>query len=179
MNKDLEYYMNLQYKTELRELSDEEGGGFIVENPELGRLSTNAWGETVEDALLMLKEIRRSNIKDLLQKGMEVPEPQGERTYSGRINLRMPPTLHQDLVVMAEEQKTSLNQLINNILSSIVVRQSIFSEIRLGLLSLQTEIKEGFEKIKPHKESDCYATSNWLGGSPSPQSKDQKEAIAA
>ncbi len=39
----------------------------------------------------------------------ELPPP---REYSGKVNLRMPKSLHQDLVRRAEQEGVSLNQLI-------------------------------------------------------------------
>lgn len=116
MKKDIEYYMRLPYKIELHRIGPEEGGGFLAEIPDLGRLSTNAWGETVAEAYDMLEEIKRSNIEDMLAQGMEVPEPKEEKTYSGRINLRMPPSLHRALAETALRENVSLNSCINNLL---------------------------------------------------------------
>ena len=37
---------------------------------------------------------------------------EAERTYSGKVNLRMPKSLHRDLARRAEEEGVSLNQFM-------------------------------------------------------------------
>jgi predicted RNase H-like HicB family nuclease len=116
MKKDIEYYMGLPYKVELHHVKPSEGGGFILEIPELGRLSTNAWGATLDEAYTMLEEVKRANIEDMLAQRLEIPEPQVEKIYSGRVNLRMSPSLHRALADLAGQEGISLNATINNLL---------------------------------------------------------------
>ena len=75
MTKSIDYYMGLKYKIISTTTEDQDGNGVLLEMPELGRLSTCAWGETYEEAHSMLREIQRDNIQDLIDKGLEVPEP--------------------------------------------------------------------------------------------------------
>jgi hypothetical protein len=84
--------------------------------PELGRLSTCAWGETYDVAYALLREIQRDNIQDLIDKRLDVPEPVQEEEYSGRLNLRMPKTLHRRLTEIAREESISLNSLMVNLI---------------------------------------------------------------
>ena len=105
MKKDIDYYMKLPYKIELHRVSTDEGGGFILEIPELGRLSTNAWGATLDEAYIMLEEIKRANIEDMLTQRIEIPEPQEEIFYSGRVSQRMGTSLHKSLTDFAEQEK--------------------------------------------------------------------------
>jgi antitoxin HicB len=116
VKKDIDYYMGLKYKIVVTPTEDSDGNGFLLEIPELGRLSTYAWGETYDEAYAVLKEIQRDNIQDLIDKKLEVPEPAAEEGYSGRLNLRMPKTLHRRLAEIAREEETSLNSLIVNML---------------------------------------------------------------
>jgi len=50
LKKDLEYYMKLNYPLEVTQISQVEGGGFIITISALGRASMNAYGETFEGA---------------------------------------------------------------------------------------------------------------------------------
>jgi len=75
MIKNIDYYMNLKYKIVVNQIDESDGGGILLEMPELGRLSTCAWGEAYKEAYAMLREIQRDNIQDLIEKGMDVPVP--------------------------------------------------------------------------------------------------------
>jgi hypothetical protein len=59
----------------------------------------------------------RAWIQTALDQGREIPSPRGEQTFSGRLLLRMPSTLHADLSRAAEAEGTSLNQFIVTALS--------------------------------------------------------------
>lgn len=57
-------------------------------------------------------------VEDMKQSGEEIPAPLGARTYSGRFNVRVSPSLHRHLVMMAKSEGVSLNMLINQKLAS-------------------------------------------------------------
>ncbi|HXK44131.1 MAG TPA: toxin-antitoxin system HicB family antitoxin [Anaerolineae bacterium] len=54
------------------------------------------------------------------ERGDAIPEPCSLDAYSGRFVLRMPRSLHRDLVEVAEREGTSLNQFINVVLARAV-----------------------------------------------------------
>ena len=142
MKKTIDYYMGLKYKINVIEIDESEGGGYLLEMPELGRLSTCAWGETFEEARTMLSEIQRDNIEDLLAKGLDVPEPSNEAEYSGRLNLRMPKTLHKRLAEIARDEKTSINSLIVNMLHECLGGRSTERMIDRGLKQVDLFMKQ-------------------------------------
>lgn len=74
--------MGLKYKISVTQIDESDGGGLLLEMPELGKLSTCAWGETYEEAYAVLREIQRENIEDLIAKGLDVPEPITDENYS-------------------------------------------------------------------------------------------------
>ena len=80
----------------------------VVEFPSLA-----AHGETQEAALSEIKKVVRAVLKDLAASNEPIPEPYGKRSFSGRLNLRMPEYLHRQLVTEAAQQGISLNRLIN------------------------------------------------------------------
>jgi predicted RNase H-like HicB family nuclease len=65
-------------------------------------------------ALKGVEQLVRGVVADLIASGDHVPEPLGERSYSGRFNLRLPPELHRELAVEAAEHGISLNRLVSD-----------------------------------------------------------------
>ena len=79
----------------------------VVEFPSLA-----AHGDTVEVALREIVGVVESVIEDMQEQGETPPEPLNLRSYSGRLNLRMPTYLHRNLSLEAAREGVSLNQLI-------------------------------------------------------------------
>ena len=119
LKKDLEYYMKLNYPLEVIQVPEDEGGGFIITIPALGRASMNAHGETFEEALTLLNEIKKESFARWLDEGLPIPDPADEtdEEYSGRFVLRIPKFLHRMLAERAERENVSLNSLINTLLT--------------------------------------------------------------
>lgn len=105
--KDLEYYTKLPYRVVLYPA---EEGGYVVEIPDLaGCLSQ---GETVEEAMEMIRDAKKCWIETCMELGRPIPEPTSEE-YSGKLNIRIPKSLHRVLAEKAKEERVSLNQYIN------------------------------------------------------------------
>ncbi|MBC7105013.1 MAG: type II toxin-antitoxin system HicB family antitoxin [Firmicutes bacterium] len=106
MPKDMDYYLRLPYRVVFYPSPE---GGYAVEIPDLpGCISQ---GETVQEALEMIEDAKRCWIADALERGEEVPEPVDD-SYSGRILVRAPKSLHRALAEKAREEGVSLNQYI-------------------------------------------------------------------
>jgi hypothetical protein len=69
-------------------------------------------------------------IAEALEQGREVPEPRGASTYSGRLMLRMPHSLHAELARAAERDEVSLNQFITSSLASVVGWRRMNGEVQ-------------------------------------------------
>ncbi|HHW06647.1 MAG TPA: type II toxin-antitoxin system HicB family antitoxin [Clostridia bacterium] len=109
MNKDLDYYMGLDYEIKMRKLSAEEGGGWFAEIPVLPGCMAD--GDTIEELLANLDEAKKSWIKTSLESGRSIPEPSTD-DFSGQLRVRMPKSLHRALSKLAKEENVSLNQFI-------------------------------------------------------------------
>ena len=111
--KNLKYYLELPYRIVLYPSSE---GGFGVEIPELpGCLSQ---GETVDEAYDMIEDAKKAWLEFALEDGIEIPEPaKSVEEYSGKLNIRIPRTLHKLLAETAKQEKVSLNQYISFTLS--------------------------------------------------------------
>jgi len=92
---------------------DEVFIGRVLEFPSLA-----AHGDTPENALREIRAVVEYALEDLEKEGEDVPEPMRKRSFSGRLNLRMPKQLHRQLVVEAQQEGISLNQWINTKLAA-------------------------------------------------------------
>lgn len=114
MNKGLEYYLRLPYRVVIYPSPE---GGYVAEVPDLPGCLTQ--GETIEELMEMVEDAKRCWIADALERGEEVPKPVDE-SYSGRILVRAPKSLHRALAEKAREEGVSLNQYIVYQLSRVV-----------------------------------------------------------
>ncbi|MBU1261638.1 type II toxin-antitoxin system HicB family antitoxin [bacterium] len=73
MKKDVGYYMKLKYPIKITPTPEEEGGGYCAEISNLyGCLGD---GETIEEALKNLEDVKYTTIEMLLEKKKPIPEP--------------------------------------------------------------------------------------------------------
>lgn len=115
--KNLDYFLRLPYRIELEEIAPDLGGGISVCIPALGRYSVHADGDTVQQALDKLEEIKRDRLEAYLEAGVSIPEPEKDEHFSGKFVLRIPKYLHKELSMKARQNNVSLNHLITSLLS--------------------------------------------------------------
>ena len=111
--KDLAYYMSLRYPVQIVEC---EEGGYFVRIPDLPGCMTQ--GETIEEALANIKEAKELWLEEMVESGLPIPEPAGDREHSGRFVVRMPRSLHARLAQESEREGVSLNQYVVSRLSA-------------------------------------------------------------
>jgi antitoxin HicB len=114
----------LDYPFQVRPLTDGEGGGYLIEFPDLpGCLSD---GETIEDAIRNGADAVRSWIETAREFGDPVPPPSrpSDETYSGRWNMRVPRSLHRRLAERAKAEGVSLNTLAVTLLAEGLGRRA-------------------------------------------------------
>jgi len=73
--KNLDYYMSLEYKVEIITIPEEVGGGVVARIPKLGKYAFLGDGETIEEAMDNLNNIKRELFTSYLKLGIEIPEP--------------------------------------------------------------------------------------------------------
>lgn len=108
----------LEYAAIIRPLSQEEGGGYLAEFPDLPGCYGD--GETPEEALKEAEEALASWIQTAHEFGDPIPKP--KEKYSGQWRLRVPKSLHAELSYRAKSENVSLNTLVTTILSEYVGR---------------------------------------------------------
>lgn len=128
MKRDLAYYLSLEYPAEIVRRKE----GIFAFLPDLDGCA--AQGETVEEALANLDVARKLWLQVRVEDGLPIEEPVSEDDFSGRVSLRMSPSLHADLARISRRQKISLNQLLNIILAEYVggdrLRQQVLEAVR-------------------------------------------------
>ena len=77
-------------------------------------------GDTPEEALEMIRDAMRAWIEVALEDGETVPEPRSLDDFSGKFVVRVPRSLHQDLVEAAKREGVSLNGYVNVALGRVV-----------------------------------------------------------
>jgi predicted RNase H-like HicB family nuclease len=86
-----------------------------------------AQGETVGQAYANLENAAESWIEACLSQGQGIPEPSSSLTFSGRIALRLPRTVHRHAAQMAERDRTSLNTYLVSAVSARVGAEEFYN----------------------------------------------------
>ncbi len=97
------------YPFELRPLTNEEGGGYLVSFPDFNECIAD--GETVEEAIAEGYQSVAAVIATLSERGLPVPEPGSYGAYSGKFVQRLPKSIHARLQSRARQEGVSLNTL--------------------------------------------------------------------
>ncbi len=101
----------IEYRFTIRPLSLDEGGGYLIEFPDLPGCMSD--GETIEEALRNGRDAKSEWIAAMQEAGRPVPPPtsEGSEAYSGKWVLRTPKSLHRGLAERARQEGVSLNAL--------------------------------------------------------------------
>ncbi|NLW56320.1 MAG: type II toxin-antitoxin system HicB family antitoxin [Firmicutes bacterium] len=117
MKNQIREYLKLKYQVRLIPLSEEDGGGWLAEIPDLKGCCSD--GETAEEALKNIEEAKEIWFTTAIKRGQKIPLPtlDQEEQYSGKFTLRLPKFLHKNLAEAAREEEVSLNSYILSMLS--------------------------------------------------------------
>lgn len=105
---------------EIRPLSSEEGGGYLVEFPDFPGCVAD--GETPEAAVREVRDALASYLSTLKELGRAVPEV-GD-VYGGQWRQRVPKSLQAALARRAKREGVSLNMLVTTMLAEGIGRRS-------------------------------------------------------
>lgn len=110
--------------------SDEDGGYIAIAKDLPG---CSAFGETEADALSELKSATSAWIIAATAAGNPIPEPTTltvEPTASGKMLLRLPRSLHSEVLAMSKAEAVSANQFVAVALASVVAAKSVAQSVR-------------------------------------------------
>jgi len=117
IEKELEYYAKLPYNIIVEMWDDGEVPYWVARIAEFPHCLIH--GDTPEEAITEIEEVKRDWIKSSLGRGLKIPAPIPHK-HSGQISLRIPPSLHGLLSDRAVVEGISLNQYMTTALASAV-----------------------------------------------------------
>lgn len=105
----------LDYPFSIRHLSEEEGGGFLIEFPDLPGCMSD--GETIEETIRNGMDAAECWMSAAKEAGRVIPQPSQLQNVSGRWVQRVPKSLHAQLVTRAKQEGVSLNTLVTALIA--------------------------------------------------------------
>ena len=105
LEKKVNYYMSLPYQIVITPSPE---GGYSAKIPDLPGCITQ--GETRLEVLEMIEDAKICWLEAALDLGESIDEPDWD-LYNGRLNLRIPKSLHRKLAESAKREGVKLNQL--------------------------------------------------------------------
>jgi len=108
----------------------------VIPDPESGTFTARvaefpgcvAQGDSVADAYENLQRAAEDWVRVALDMGQGIPKPYEDQTYSGRVLVRFPASIHRRAAEMAARENTSLNQMIVSAVSEAVGAASVGSK---------------------------------------------------
>ena len=110
------------YPFELRPLTAEEGGGYLISFTDFNECIAD--GETIEEALAEGQNALAAVIATLEEKGLPVPKPGSYGAYSGKFVSRIPKSLHARLQLRARQEGVSINTLAVSFIAEGLARKA-------------------------------------------------------
>ncbi len=104
-----------RYQFTVRPLSREEGGGYLVEYPDIPGCMSD--GETVEEAIRNGREALRDCIDVFRESGRKIPKPNVE---AAQWRQRVPRTLYSKLTKQAKDEGVSINSFVTAIIAEAI-----------------------------------------------------------
>ena len=104
----------LKYPFEIRQLSVEEGGGYLISFTDLPGCISD--GATIEEAIKNGIDAMNSWLETAKEFNDSVPEP-GSSQASGRFVQRIPKSLHVRLAARVKQEGVSMNALVTSIIA--------------------------------------------------------------
>jgi antitoxin HicB len=102
------------YAFHVRRLPEEEGGGYLVEYPDIPNCIAD--GKTVEEAVRHGLQALEACLSTLAEFQKPIPKPDWKAS-SGQWRQRVPRSLHARLVERAEREGVSLNTLVTALIA--------------------------------------------------------------
>ncbi len=104
-----------EYPFTMRHLSNEEGGGYLIEFPDLPGCMSD--GETIDEAIENGKDAIQAWLGAAKKTKRIIPEPGELESQSGKWVQRVPKSIHLRLVNRAKDEGVSLNTLVITLLA--------------------------------------------------------------
>lgn len=116
--RSIDKYLALPYTIEIMREDDPENPGWVARVVELPGCITQA--DTFDELDDMIADAMRGWIEVALADGIPIPEPRPAEDFSGKFVVRVPKSLHRELVRAAEQEGVSLNLYVSTALGRAV-----------------------------------------------------------
>lgn len=104
-----------RYQFTVRPLSKEEGGGYLVEYPDLPGCMSD--GVTIDEAVRNGREALRDCLDVFKESGRRIPKPS---IAAAQWRQRLPRTLYSKLTKQAENEGVSINSLVTAMIAEAI-----------------------------------------------------------
>ncbi len=104
-----------EYQFTVRPLSADEGGGYLVEYPDIPGCMSD--GETIKEAIANGREALRDCLEVFRESGRKLPKPSIE---AAQWRQRLPRTLYAKLTRQAQREGVSINSFVTAIIAEAV-----------------------------------------------------------
>ncbi len=101
---------------------DLEDGGYVVRFLEFPGIAAD--GDTLEEAWEEATVAVTGAIEAMISRSQSVPEPIADRSFSGRMQIRIPPPLHEEVTGLAAVEGISLNRWLSQVVADAVARRA-------------------------------------------------------
>jgi antitoxin HicB len=113
-----------EYPFIIRHLSKDEGGGYLIEFPDLPGCISD--GETIEEAIENGNDAINCWVDAAKASGRHIPRPGELEKQSGKWVQRVPKSIHMRLVKKADEEGVSLNTLVITIIAEALGKNCLY-----------------------------------------------------
>jgi len=127
----VENYLELPYTLEVVKDESDNYSGWFARVVELPGCMTQA--DNFAELAEMVKDAMAAWIETALEDGQTIPLPRSVEDYSGRFVIRIPKSLHRELVETAEREGVSLNTFVNVALGKAVGQEHSTEVEKLAL----------------------------------------------
>lgn len=104
-----------EYPFTIRPLTNEEGGGYLIEFPDVPGCMSD--GETPGEAIANGRDALKCALLTLKEFRRPIPKPGVFAAASGQWRQRVPKSLHARLVQRAKQEGVSLNTLVTSMIA--------------------------------------------------------------
>jgi len=88
-----------------------------------------AEGDTPDEAMMDLDEAASSWIEVAIEQKESIPEPLANHGYSGKINLRIPKSVHKQAALFAQKDDVSLNQFFTGAIAARIGSEEFYDHL--------------------------------------------------
>lgn len=89
-------------------------------------------GDSPDEAIANLDDALAATLEVMIEDSERIPDPLSEREFSGRLLLRMPPSLHERVAMLSELEGISLNRFLSDAVSYFAGVAAFASEPVVG-----------------------------------------------